>query len=122
MPNPVTHFEIIGKDGEKLKQFYSQLFDWAVDSSNPMNYGMVSPQDSRGIGGGIASSQDGGAGYVTVYVEVSNAQEYLDKAVNLGATVVMPAMAVPGGPTIALFTDPEGHVVGIAESMEHGGS
>ena len=39
--NPVTWFEIAGKDGAKTQKFYSDLFGWKVDASNPMNYGMV---------------------------------------------------------------------------------
>ena len=41
MGQPVVHFEIIGKDGEALKSYYSQLFGWEIDSNNPMNYGIV---------------------------------------------------------------------------------
>ena len=41
MGQPVVHFEILGKDGEALKSYYSQLFGWEIDSSNPMNYGIV---------------------------------------------------------------------------------
>jgi hypothetical protein len=37
MPNPVTHFEIVGKDGKKLQEFYASLFGWAVDANNPMS-------------------------------------------------------------------------------------
>ncbi len=47
MTRPVVFFEIRGKDGEGLKQFYASLFGWKIDSNNPMNYGMVEP----GIGG-----------------------------------------------------------------------
>jgi predicted enzyme related to lactoylglutathione lyase len=117
MPNPVTHFEITGKDGEALKKYYGDLFGWSIDSNNSMNYGMISAQDNRGAGGGISATQDGGPGMVTVYVEVSSVQEYLDKAVALGGKVLMPAMAVPDGPTIGMFADPEGHVIGLSEDM-----
>ena len=42
MAQPVVHFEVIGKDGKKLQEFYGKLFDWNVDASNPMSYGLVS--------------------------------------------------------------------------------
>ena len=115
MPNPVTHFEIIGKDAGKLQQFYSSLFGWKVDAANPMDYGMVEAQDGHGIGGGIAASQDGQS-YVTVYVEVDDPQAYLDKAVSLGARVLMPVTEVPGSVTIAQFADPEGNLIGIVKT------
>ena len=58
MAQKIVHFEIIGKDGKKLQEFYSKLFDWKVDANNPMNYGMVGG-DEAGLGGGIASAMDG---------------------------------------------------------------
>jgi len=49
----VTHFEIHGKDGAALQKFYADLFDWHVDSNNPMDYGMVDTHAGNGINGGI---------------------------------------------------------------------
>jgi hypothetical protein len=118
MPNPVTHFEVTGKDGKKLQEFFGKLFGWEIDANNAMNYGIVSAQDGRGAGGGIGPAM-GGPGMVTFYVEVDEPQAYLDKAVSLGGSVVMPVSEIPDGPTIALFADPEGHVIGIAQGMEH---
>jgi predicted enzyme related to lactoylglutathione lyase len=37
MGQPVVHFEVIGKDGDALRSFYSNLFGWEIDASNPMN-------------------------------------------------------------------------------------
>ena len=67
MPNPVVHFEICGKDGKKLQDFYSRAFGWHVDTNNPMNYGMVAPADG-GMSGGITQSD--AAPMVTFYVNV----------------------------------------------------
>jgi hypothetical protein len=115
MGNKVVHFEVIGKDGKKLQEFYSKLFDWKIDANNPMNYGMVNPDDS-GLGGGIASGQEGDAGHVTFYVEVEDLAAQLKKAESLGGKTIMPPMDVPGGPQIAMFADPEGHVIGLARA------
>jgi predicted enzyme related to lactoylglutathione lyase len=109
--NPVTWFEILGKDGPGLQKFYGDLFGWKVDAANPMNYGMVEGKDG-GIGGGIAAAQDAKPA-VTVYVDVDDLQATLDKAKSLGGEVVMPPMDVPGGPKIAQFKDPDGNVIGI---------
>ena len=114
MGKKVVHFEIIGKDGKKLQDFYSQLFDWKIDANNPMSYGMVDPGDA-GLGGGIGAGQDGGS-HVTVYVEVEDLQAALQKAERLGGKTVMPPMAVPGGPEIAMFADPEGHIIGMTKA------
>ena len=110
----VTHFEITGKDGKKLQDFYSGLFGWKVDANNPMNYGMVEATEN-GIGGGISDSQDGKP-FTTVYVEVDNAQTYLDKAVSMGGKVVMERTILPGMVAFAQFEDPSGNVIGLAET------
>ena len=117
MPNPVTHFEIIGKDAKKTQAFYANLFGWKIDANNPMEYGIVEAQDGRGTGGGVAGAQPGNNGYVTLYVEVENPQAYLDKAVSLGGKVVMPVTTLPGMVTFAQFTDPDGNLIGIAAAM-----
>jgi len=115
MANKVVHFEVIGKDGKKLQEFYAALFGWKVDASNPMNYGIVDAAQA-GIGGGIASSMDGGAGHLTFYVEVADLAAALKQAESLGGKTTMPPMAVPGGPEIAMFTDPQGHLVGLSKA------
>ena len=58
MGQPVVHFEIIGKDGDKLKSYYAELFGWEIDSDNEMVYGLVQRDgntnaDGAGIGGGV---------------------------------------------------------------------
>lgn len=113
MAQPVVHFEVVGKDGKKLQEFYSKLFDWTVDANNPMQYGMVAAGEG-GIGGGVAASQDGKPG-VTFYVNVPDVAAALKKAESLGGKTVMPPMDVPGGPQIAQFSDPEGNVIGLSK-------
>ena len=46
MGQPVVHFEVIGKDGEKLRSYYSELFGWEIDADNPMNYGIVAREEN----------------------------------------------------------------------------
>jgi predicted enzyme related to lactoylglutathione lyase len=118
MAYPVVHFEVTGKDIEKLKSFYSDLFDWQTqDFSEPglPPYAMVEKAEG-GIAGGIGSVPDGGNGHVTFYVAVPDPQATLDKAVSLGGTVVMPVSELPMV-TLALFTDPEGHMIGIVKDQ-----
>ncbi|HEX5140529.1 MAG TPA: VOC family protein [Dehalococcoidia bacterium] len=114
MPNPVVHFEIIGKDGKKLQSFYSGVFGWGVDASNPMEYGMVEAPGS-GIGGGISKGQ-ADEHLVTVYVEVDDLQATLDKATSMGGKVIMPPTEIPGAVTMAQFEDPEGNLIGLIKS------
>ncbi|MEX2236566.1 MAG: VOC family protein [Dehalococcoidia bacterium] len=113
MGNKVTWFEVAGKDGDKLREFYGKSFGWQFNQPPGMNYGMVDPSDA-GIGGGIAGDSEDG-GHLTFYVEVDDVQAALDKVEGLGGKKVMGPDQVPGGPEIAMFTDPEGHMVGLVK-------
>jgi predicted enzyme related to lactoylglutathione lyase len=122
MGNPVVHFEVIGKDAPALRAFYGQAFDWKLEpmpAGTGMAYAMVRPQgkDEKGIAGGIGA-RDGYAGHVTFYVAVPNLEAALGKIQSLGGSTMMPPDQVPNGPRIALFTDPEGHVVGLVQMDE----
>jgi predicted enzyme related to lactoylglutathione lyase len=121
MGQPVVHFEIMGKDGEKLQKFYGDLFDWKIDANNPMNYGIVvrtenQTDDGIGIGGGVGGMPEGQPGHVTFYVQVPDIEAALKKAEKLGATRLMGPDKVPDGPTLGLFADPEGFVVGVVDT------
>jgi len=119
MAHPVVWFEVLGKDGTKLQRFYGDLFGWKIKIDNPMNYGMVDAEAGKagkGIPGGIGPALEGGAGGVTFYVECPDIEQSLKTATKLGAKVVMPAKKMPGGPTLALFDDPEGHTIGLVQS------
>jgi predicted enzyme related to lactoylglutathione lyase len=118
MGQPVVHFEIAGKDGDKLQSYYSELFDWDIDANNEMKYGIVAREgntnaDGIGIGGGISSGPEGYEGHVTFYVEVPDVEAALAKAESLGGTRMMGPDEVMPGLVIGLFTDPEGHVIGV---------
>ncbi|HEY8691681.1 MAG TPA: VOC family protein [Chloroflexota bacterium] len=115
MGAPVMHFEIVGKDAKKLQDFYGSLFDWKIDADNPMNYGMVD-NAGKGINGGVGPSQSGQP-WCGFYVGVDNLQAALDKAASLGGKTIMPPMDVPGGPSIAVFADPEGNQIGLVTGM-----
>ena len=76
---------------------------WRSPSSGP----------PEGVGGGITSSD--AAPMVTIYVQVVSLDETLARAETLGGKTVMPPMDVPGGPTMAQFSDPEGSVIALVK-------
>jgi uncharacterized protein len=120
MGQPVVHFEIVGKDGAKLQQYYSELFGWDVDASNEMNYGMVSREgnlgrDGVGIGGGVGQGPEGYDGHVTFYIAVPDVEEALQKAESLGGKRVMGPEDIMGQVVLGQFKDPEGNMVGVVQ-------
>ena len=97
MSNPVVWFEVVGKDGEGLRRFYSDLFGWHTQSAEgDTTYGLVMPTNA-GIGGGVGQSQDGGARHVTFFVEVDDPAAYLARAEQLGGRTVVPTTPTPSG-------------------------
>jgi uncharacterized protein len=119
MGQPVVHFEVMGQDGDKLRSYYGELFDWSIDADNPMGYGIVQRQDNTnadgvGIGGGIGGpGPEGYPGHVTFYVEVPDVEASLAKAESLGGTRMMGPNEMMEGLVIGLFNDPEGHLIGV---------
>ena len=114
MANPVVHFEVTGKDIQKLKDFYQGVFDWEINVMPEMNYGMVESPGGGGIGGGIGVTE--GAGNVMFYIEVEDLVAYLKKIEGRGGKTVTPPTEVPNVVTFATFEDPEGHLIGLVKS------
>ena len=87
----------------------------------PTNYGIVPREgntsaDGVGTGGGVGGGHEGYGGHVTFYVEVPDVEAALAKAESLGGTRMMGPEKVPEVDIeIALFTDPEGHVIGLVK-------
>lgn len=117
MPNPVVHFEILGKDHEALQQYYRDLFGWKITQASPdFPYGIVSADEQgEGIGGGVGGSMDSDP-KVTFYVQVDDIEASLGRAGELGGEVAMPVTVIPGMATFALFKDPEGNLLGLVSS------
>ena len=110
MANHVVHVEVVGKDGQALQRFYQTIFGWQLDTDNPGGYGMYR-QD--GLSGGIGQTQDGSAGHVTFYVHADDPNAVLRAVEANGGRVIMPLTEVAPETTVALFADPEGHIVGL---------
>ncbi|HEU0019960.1 MAG TPA: VOC family protein [Thermoleophilaceae bacterium] len=118
MGQPVVHFEVVGKDGEKLRSYYTELFGWEFDTDNPMSYGTVDREanlssDGIGIGGGVGQVPEGYDGHVTFYVAVPDVEAALAKAESLGGSRMMGPAEVTEGIEIAQFADPEGNLIGL---------
>lgn len=115
MGKPVVHWEIGGKDAKKLQEFYAKLFEWKIDTNNPMDYGMADTGGDGGINGGIGSTGEDKQPYVTFYVQVDDLQAYLNRAEKLGGKTIVPPTEIPNVVTFAMFTDLEGNRIGLVK-------
>jgi predicted enzyme related to lactoylglutathione lyase len=113
MAQPVVHFEVVGQDPDKLRSYYGELFGWEFGQPmGPTDYTTLS--NANGIGGGIGAGPEGYPGHVTFYVQVQDVGATLAQAESLGGSRMMGPDEVPGvGIVIGLFSDPEGHVIGV---------
>ncbi|MFH0988978.1 MAG: VOC family protein [bacterium] len=114
----VVHFEIYSKDLKRASEFYSSLFGWNFQPMEGMNYVMVNTGLKLGIGGGFSSPAPDKPTFVTVYIQVEDPQSSLDKAVQMGATVIVPVTEIPNMVTFAMFTDLDGNVVGLVKGPQ----
>jgi hypothetical protein len=92
-----SHFEITGEDAAGLQQR-------EIGAHNPLKSG-----DAAAASSSIGPAQDGLARPI-LYVEAGG-----DAAQALGATTVLPAVDVPGGPLVATFTDPGGNLIELTK-------
>ncbi|MEO8609577.1 MAG: VOC family protein [Chloroflexota bacterium] len=125
MGQPVVHFEITGQDPAKLRRYFGDLFGWEFDTDAPVapavseagNYGFINriaTPDGVGIPGGIGGGA-GYTGYAIFYVGVPDVEAALQKAESLGGKRVIGPVKNPGADLwVGHFTDPEGHLVGVA--------
>ena len=77
---------------------------------------MVHSGGEGGINGGIGATPDGSAGRATFYVAGPDLEATLSKIESLGGSRVMELMDVLEGPRIAMFADPEGHLVDLIKT------
>ena len=97
MGRPVIHFEARGRDGAKLRSFYTELFGWTNDADNPLDHGFVQLETSSGdvgVPGGTRAVPHELPGRLTFYVEVPDVAAVLARAEELGGTRLMCPTAV----------------------------
>lgn len=119
--NPeVGWFEVLGKDPDELAKFYTTLFGWTT-KRNEMGGGFVYHEVDTNAGG---KGTNGGIGNApnmdkacTVYAGVPDVTQFLNRASELGGTIVMPEMKVTEQTIIGQFADPQGNVFGLYKGM-----
>jgi predicted enzyme related to lactoylglutathione lyase len=107
-----VHWEIRAREPEKIRAFYSTLFNWEIGDGRVMN-----------IPAGIGGPESGPAGHimpgeasrVVLYFQVRDLRESMSRAAELGGKATRQPFDIPGGPTIAGIEDPEGNPVVLVQ-------
>jgi predicted enzyme related to lactoylglutathione lyase len=127
MEHGVVHFDIPATDPEKLTKFYTDLFGWQI-MKFPMQGGdyylamtvetdpaTQLPKTPGAINGGFYTRQSADDRPMN-HVNVENVDEYVAKATGLGATVIVPKMAIPTIGWNAIILDPDGNALGLFQT------
>jgi predicted enzyme related to lactoylglutathione lyase len=135
MDHTIVHFEIPADQPERAARFYRELFGWDIErwdgsaeevegmaDYRPENfeYWMVKtvPTDEQGmptrpgVNGGLMRRVVPGQSPVN-YINVESVDEFVAKAEQLGAKVLMRRMPVPGMGWFAQLTDTEGNLFAL---------
>jgi uncharacterized protein len=134
MPNMDAHApgsfcwaELATSHQDDAKKFYAALFGWtAVDGPmGPGAFYTMFKLAGRDAGAAYTLTPDMVARHVPthwgLYVSVANADETVKKAVELGATVIVPAFDVFDAGRMAVFYDPTGASFSIWQAKKHHG-
>jgi hypothetical protein len=113
--NPVVHWELMSKQPEKVAQFYARAFGWKIDHRPEWNYRVVETGSETGINGGIVKPDkpEPWPGNVVLYIAVDDLAAYRRKVEAAGGKIHVKEQKVPGMGKFALFTDPEGRMMGL---------
>jgi predicted enzyme related to lactoylglutathione lyase len=119
MGNPVVHWELMSKDPAKVAGFYEKLFGWKIEHRPELNYRIVetgAPKGGmQGINGGIVKPEREGPwpANMVLYILVDDLAAVRKKIVAAGGKIHVEEQKVPGMGKLALFTDPEGRMMGL---------
>ncbi|HEX6716790.1 MAG TPA: VOC family protein [Pyrinomonadaceae bacterium] len=111
VPNSFCWNELGTNDTQRAGEFYVNVFGWTKNTQNfgPMEYTMFKNGD-RGAGGMYQITPEMGPipPHWLVYFAVDDCDAKVQKATELGASVMKPADDIPGVGRFAILNDPQG--------------
>lgn len=113
-PNAFCWVELQTQDPAKSLAFYKAIGGFGSQAHDPSSDYTVLTSDG-GMRGGINKPPMQAPQAWVPYVQVASCDQSLDKAKKLGANVLVPAMEAKGVGRFAIFSDPQGGVIGILQ-------
>jgi uncharacterized protein len=115
----IVHFEVHAANPERAAKFYERVFAWKFRHIPAIDYWMISTGEGPGIDGGMlrrrgdppVPGQAVNAHMCTIGVDDIDAS--MKAALEAGATLALPKMAIPNTGHAAYLTDPEGNIFGV---------
>lgn len=105
--DPVKEWQIVSTDPDATARFYAAVCGWTVDRANALGYRRITTGDA-GTPGGIWPAPPTAHTFVQLIVTVADVEAAIDRAVTLGATVLVPRSVLPEGEVMAVLKDPLG--------------
>lgn len=114
MGNPMFHWEFMVSDVAKAISFYSSVFDWEFDETSFPTYPLIKTGGKPG-GALMLKPSEAHTYRLNAYFHVENIEVTLTRAEVAGGKLIAPKMAIPGVGHWAMFTDPDGILIGIMQ-------
>ena len=111
--NPVVHFEIGCTNVAETRDFLRGLFDWEFEGleASPT----INSHSPGGLSGHLVGLGKEWGNYVTIYVQVANLEDSVQRTVGLGGKVLVEPVVVEGQGRFAWIAPPEGQIIGLWE-------
>jgi uncharacterized protein len=115
----VIHFEVCADSPERAAKFYEDAFGWKIRKwEGPSEYWLMVTGDPAeyGINGAIKPRGDS-TQPVLFGIHVPSVDEYIEKVLAAGGSVVIPKTEVPGVGFSARCADSEGNLFQLFEGL-----
>jgi uncharacterized protein len=115
--------DVTSQDFEASARFYSEMFGWQIERGSEEfgGYSMAVLNGRMVAGISPAMSPDAPPVWST-YVDVASVDSTIAKVLDAGGTVLVEPMDVGEAGRMAVFSDPEGGVIGLWEANQHKGA
>lgn len=125
MTGRVVHFEVPYDDADRARAFYSDVFGWSIQPMPQFDYNFVQtgptadtgmPTEPGYIGGGMFQRQED-IGRPIITIDVDDMTTALAAIADHGGTVAGDPQQVGDMGLAAYFTDSEGNLMGLWQSL-----
>ena len=125
-PNTYSWNELMSRDIDTAKTFYSQVFGWTyetMDMGPGGFYHVIAGGESGGLGGLMAMPDEMPAevpNHWMVYFSVADIEASIKTITEAGGTLLNGPMAIPGVGSMAAIHDPQGGAFSLMEPEAQG--